>query len=623
MNTHRYLFDPDELMAVLQLAGASYQTLKVGKWELAELVRDPSGDEFKRLIESIEAELVRFEARRAGLSQDIQPSEFLDLIHSVESIAEKASIVSGFARLQYYADTSSSEASALLTKIEKFSSDISNRMLFFDLWFKKGIDEATARKLIASVPSVYSEYLKHKRLVAKYALSEPEEKIINTLEVTGVRALVKIYDKMTSSFEFSMKLRRGRKTVIKHFDSREKLVSLVRSPDSSTRRAAYRALFDVYTRNSGVLGEIYQNLVIQWRDEAVSMRGYHSPISVRNIANDLDDATVNALLASCRKNSRIFQDYFREKARMLGMRKLQRYDLYAPVTTKEPRNSKFTFGRAVSTVLDTFGNFDPHVRRLAEQVFDQRHVDSQIRKAKRGGAFCYTVTPKIVPYVLLNFDGRTRDVSTLAHEFGHAVHSMLASDKPIMVAHAPLPLAETASVFAEMLLNEKLAEKMSKNEKRILLAEQIDDMYATIMRQAFFTIFEVDAHNAIAQNSATIDSVSKIYLDNLKEQFGTSIALNPEFQWEWVYIPHFYHTPFYTYAYSFGNLLVLSLFRQYKIDGRPFVPKYLKLLSAGGSRKPEELLMEAEIDITKEQFWQQGFDYVSEMIEQLKTLAQR
>jgi oligoendopeptidase F len=190
-----------------------------------------------------------------------------------------------------------------------------------------------------------------------------------------------------------------------------------------------------------------------------------------------------------------------------------------------------------------------------------------------------------------------------------------------MVSHAPLPLAETASVFAEMLLNEKLAERMSDRERRILLAEKIDDMYATIMRQAFFTLFEVNAHRAIGESNATIDAVAKIYIENLNEQFGSSVAMTPDFQWEWVYIPHFYHTPFYTYAYSFGNLLVLSLYRQYKLEGRPFVPRYLNILSAGGSRKPEELLMEAGIDISKEEFWQQGFDYAREMIQQLKSLA--
>jgi oligoendopeptidase F len=599
----------------------AYAAMKVGRWDLADLVKDPSGDEFGRYLKSIEDRLVQFERSRQALRTDISPSEFESLIHALDDISEKISIASGYAHLRYYADTSSNEASALVIKMEKLASDIGNRTLFFDLWFKKQVDDENARRLIEAVLPVYREYLRHKRLVAKYALSEPEEKIINTLDVTGTRALVKIYDKMTSAFEFTVKLRRGRKTVEKHFDNKEKLVSLVRSPNANEREAAYRSLLEVYKKNSGVLGEIYQNVAIQWRDEAISMRGYRSPISVRNIANNLDDSTVEALLASCRKNSVIFQDYFREKAKMLGMKKLRRYDLYAPISSRASDSKKFTYGKAVASVLDTFGDFDPQFRRLAERVFSERHVDSEIRKAKMGGAFCYTVTPKMTPYVLLNFDGLTRDVSTLAHEFGHAIHSMLASDKPIMVSHAPLPLAETASVFAEMLLNEKLAEKMSTRERRTLLAEKIDDMYATIMRQAYFTLFEVDAHRAIAENNATIDSVAKIYLDNLNEQFGSSIAITPDFQWEWVYIPHFYHTPFYTYAYSFGNLLVLSLYQRYKLEGRSFVPKYFSILSAGGSRKPEELLMEAGIDISREEFWQQGFDYAREMIQQLKSLA--
>lgn len=599
----------------------AYAAMKVGRWDLTDLVKDPSGDEFGRYLKSIEDQLVQFEKSRQVLRPDISPADFENLIHELEGISEKISMASGYAHLRYYADTSSNEASALVIKMEKLASDVGNRTLFFDLWFKKQVDEENARRLIGAIPQVYREYLRHKRLVAEYALSEPEEKIISTLEVTGTRALVKIYDKMTNAFEFTMKQKRGRKTIEKKFDNKEKLISLVRSPDARDREAAYKSLLEVYKKNSGVLGEIYQNIAIQWHDEAISMRGYESPISVRNIANNLDDATVKALLAACWKNSSIFQEYFREKARMLGMKKLRRYDLYAPISDRASDNKKFAYGRAVQSVLDTFGDFDPQFRRLAERVFAGHHVDSQIRKAKRGGAFCYTVTPKMTPYVLLNFDGLTRDVSTLAHEFGHAIHSMLASEMPIMVSQAPLPLAETASVFAEMLLNEKLAEKMSDRERRILLAEKIDDMYATIIRQAYFTLFEVDAHRAIAESNATIDAVAKIYIDNLNEQFGTSIAVTPDFQWEWVYISHFYHTPFYTYAYSFGNLLVLSLYRQYKLEGRSFVPKYFKILSAGGSRKPEELLIDAGIDISREEFWQQGFDYAKEMIQQLKSLA--
>jgi len=601
---------------------SSYANMKVGRWDIGDLVKDPSSEEFSQFLRSIEEQLVQFEGSRQLLRPDISSEEFERLIHMLESISEKVSIASGHAYLSYYADTSSNEASALVTKMEKLASEISNRMLFFDLWFKKQIDHENANRLINAIPKAYQEHLRHKRLVAKYSLSEPEEKIISTLEVTGILALTKIYDKMTSGFEFTMRLRHGRKTIEKKFDNKEKLVSLVRSPDGNRREAAYKSLLQVYKRNSGVLGEIYQNIIMQWRDEAILMRGYRSPISVRNIANNLDDATVEALLAACRHNVAMFHDYFIEKSKMIGMRKLHRYHLYAPISNKASDSKKFTYGKAVETVLDSFGDFDPQFRRLAERVFAKHHIDSEIRKAKRGGAFCYSVTPKLTPYVLLNFDGISRDVSTLAHEFGHAIHSMLASDMPLMVFHAPLPLAETASVFAEMLLNEKMAEKMSKKERRILLAEQIDNLYATIIRQAYFTLFEIDAHKAIGENNATIDAVAKIYMDNLKEQFGTSITISPDFEWEWVYIPHFYHTPFYTYSYSFGNLLVLSLYRQYKLEGSSsFVPKYFKILSAGGSRKPEELLMEAGIDISRQEFWQQGFDYVQEMIQQLKALA--
>jgi len=621
LDIHRYISDLKSDMPVTRMPHPLYVTHKVGRWNLSDLVRDHSGDEFAQFLKSIENELRLFESRRQSLRPDISGADFEELIHALESLSEKVSIASGYAHLWYYEDTSSNESSALVTKMEKMASEVGNRTLFFDLWFKKGIDDKNAARLIEAVPEVYREYLRHKRLVARYALSEPEEKIINTLEVTGTRALVKIYDKMTSAFEFSVALRRGRKIVIRKFNNREKLVSLVRSPQYDTREAAYKSLLGVYRKSSGLLGEIYQNVVMQWRDEAVSMRGYSSPISVRNIANNLQDPTVEALLAACRKNSAVFQDYFREKAKMIGLKRLRRYDLYAPLTSQGSEDKRFSYGKAISNVLDTFGDFDRRFRNMAERVFDEQHVDSEIRKAKRGGAFCFTVSPKRTPYVLLNFDGRARNVSTLAHEFGHAIHSMLASDIPIMISHAPLPLAETASVFAEMLLNEKLAEKMSRKERRLLLAEHIDDLYATIMRQAYFTIFEIDAHKAIAEHNATIDAVAKLYMENIKEQFGSSIVITPDFQWEWTYIPHFYQTPFYTYAYSFGNLLVLSLYRQYKLQGRTFVPTYIRILSAGGSRKPEELLMEAGIDISNQDFWQPGFDYVSETIQQLKTLA--
>lgn len=594
------------------------KTRKIGAWDLSDLVKDPNSKEFEAFINSIRDKVSRIENKRGLLSNEISASDFQNISYAIEDVSEKISIAVGYAHLKYSADTSSNDAASLLTKMDLMSAEIANRLLFFDLWFRKSLDENSALSLIESMPEVYREYLKHKRLLARYALTEPEEKIISTLEVTGTNALAKIYDRMSNGFEYVMHVKKAQKIIRKMYSNREKLLSFVRSTKPEERKSAYQSLLQVYEKNSGILGEIYQNLVIQWRDENMNMRGYESPISVRNTSNNLDDSTVQALLKVCKKNSLLFQNYFREKAKMLGYRKLQRYDLYAPLSLRTSDQKKFPYSDAVNTILKTFEGFDAQFREFSERVFDEHHVDSEIRKNKQGGAFCSTISPRRTPYVLLNFDGKSRDVSTMAHELGHAIHSIAASDKPITVAHAPLPLAETASVFAEMLLNDKLISKVGPREQRILLAEQIDDMYATIMRQAYFTIFEIDAHRIIANENATIDRVSDLYFDNLNQQFGDSVKVSSDFKWEWTYIPHFYHSPFYCYAYSFGNLLVLSLYQQFKTEGLSFIPKYFKILSSGGSRKPEDLLKESGIDISKEEFWQQGFDLLGDKIQKLE-----
>jgi len=594
----------------------NYSNIKLGKWDLSDLVNDSSTKKVAELVANIKKDVKEFEDNRRILKPDLSISVFEGLVHKIENILEDLSSVNSFAHLKYAANTSSNEAAALVLQMEKLSSQVSNQILFFDLWFKKELDKDNVQRLIDSISTVYREYLRHKRLIAKYSLNESEEKIINTLEVTGLSALIKIYDRMTNNFEFTVVKKRGNKKIIKTFKNKEKLLSLVRSPKANEREYAYKALLKTYEKNSGVLGEIYQNLVTQWRDENISIRGFKSPISVRNIYNNIDDATVETLLSVCKENVHLFHDYFLEKARLIGVKKLRRYDLYAPISNSNIL--KFTFKNAAKLVLDTFYKFDPRFGTYTERLFKENHIDSEIRNGKTGGAFCYTVSPQRTPYVLLNFDGMMRDVSTMAHEFGHAIHSIFASNKPILVSHAPLPLAETASVFGEMLLNEEIYKKLSGEKKQIFLAEQIDDMYATIMRQAFFTIFEIEAHKHIVEQSVTIDNISNLYIDNLKAQFGNSIRISDDFKWEWLYIPHFYHTPFYCYAYSFGNLLVLSLYQQYREEGKSFISKYLKILSAGGSEKPETLLKDSGFDITEASFWQQGFDLIKMKIKKLK-----
>ena len=260
--------------------------------------------------------------------------------------------------------------------------------------------------------------------------------------------------------------------------------------------------------------------------------------------------------------------------------------------------------------LDSFNEFEPKIGELARRVFEDDHLDSEVRKGKRDGAFCWSVTPEMTPWVLLNYQGRARDVATMAHELGHAIHSMLASHHSAFTFHSSLPLAETASTFGEMMLTDRLlAEEKDEDVRRDILFKQVDDAYATIMRQSYFALFEKEAHEMMVKN-ASVDEIAAAYMENLKEQFGDSVEMSDEFKWEWVSIPHIYHTPFYVYAYAFGQLLVFSLYQQFKAEGDSFKPKYLKILSAGGSKAPAKILAEAGIDIESAAFWQGGFDVV-------------
>jgi oligoendopeptidase F len=585
---------------------------KLGTWDLSELVKNPKSLVFQKQIKELEDQAIKFEKIKSNLDPKMSSKKFMNIIQQIEEISKNMSKIGGYASLSYSSDTQSDEATSLMTKMSKLGSDISNKILFFDLWWKTQVDDKNAKRLMKDAGEI-TEYLSHKRLFAKYALSEPEERIINTLDVTGISALVKLYDKITNVFEYKMKVGNKSKTM-----TREELTNYVRSTNPKIRETSYKTILTKYTENKGVVGEIYQNIVLNWRDEGIEIRGYESPISMRNIGNDVDDKTIETLLSICRKNSPVFQKFFVQKAKMLKMKKLRRYDLYAPAAANI-KEKNYAYDKSVKLVFESLGKFSNTLEEYARKVFNENHIDSAIRPGKRDGAFCSTLTPKITPYVLVNFTGKSRDVFTLAHELGHAVHSQAAQDRSILVQDAPLPLAETASTFSELLLYDNLSDKISDNEKKIMLSEKIDDLYATIMRQSFFTIFEVDAHKQIGEGT-TINEISKTYLQNLKEQFGNSVSLSDDFAIEWSCIPHFYHTPFYCYAYSFGNLLALSLFQRYKKEGKDFVPAYMSILAAGGSKKPEKLLAEYGFDIRSPKFWQEGFDYVNEQVKALARL---
>lgn len=583
-------------------------------WDLSELLAEPSEQEISARMAEVEEEVRAFEKLRDSLqSESLTADDVTEALRRYESILRKAWTLAYYAMLWFSADTQSTPAITLQNRMQQALTDIQNRLLFFELWWK-GLDDARAAHLtpdVALEPD-YAFFLQDLRRTRPYTLDEKSEQIINLKDANGVTGLMTVYSMLTNRLEFTLTVDGEERKL-----TRDALMSYVYSPDAQMRAAAYQELYRVYANESKVLAQIYNNRVRDWWNEQVQLRGYASPIAVRNVANDVPDAAVETLLEVVARNAPVFQRYFKLKAKWLGMEKLRRYDIYAPLTASD---RTIEYGDAVELVLDTFRRFDPDAAALVQRVFDQKHIDSEVRKGKRGGAFCATVRPDVTPYVLLNYTGKVRDVATLAHELGHALHSMLAAKHSILTHHPSLPLAETASVFAEMLLTDRLlAEERDPLVRRDLLASAVDDMYATVMRQTFFVLFEKAAHQAILEN-ASQDRLNELYMENLRHQFGDSLEIAPEFQHEWVSIPHIYHTPFYCYAYSFGQLLVLALYRRYQQEGDAFKPGYLKLLAYGGAARPEQMLREAGVDIADPNFWQGGFDVIAGMIDELEAM---
>jgi oligoendopeptidase F len=432
--------------------------------------------------------------------------------------------------------------------------------------------------------------------------------------VTGSEALTTFYDAMTNRYSFKLELDGSIKEL-----TRGELMSYARQGNPDLRAQAYQELYRVYGQEGPLLGQLYQTRVRDWHIENVTLRNYSSPLAARNLFNDIPDDVVDTLMEVSRKNTGIFQRFFKIKARVLGMPRLRRYDLYAPVSQAD---KTYEFNTAAEMVLESFNQFDPKTGQLARRVLDENHLDSEVRKGKRGGAFCATITPDETPWVLVNYQGKADDVATLAHELGHAIHSMLAEQHTIFTQQSCLPLAETASTFGEMMLLDRLfAQESDPAVRRDMLFRQVDDAYVTIMRQIYFALFEKQAH-AMIQNNASVEELTAAYMENLTEQFGESVELSDEFKWEWVSIPHIYHTPFYVYAYAFGQLLVFSLYKQFKAEGDSFKPRYLQILAAGGSEAPEAILTRAGIDMHSADFWQGGFDVIRELVDQLEKMVE-
>jgi oligoendopeptidase F len=580
-------------------------------WVLDDLLPEAGSDAMEHAIEKTRARLASFSELRDLLADDVETDTFAEMLELYEQLYADASVLAAYSYLWFSEDTASQEAVTFRARVSQLVAEIENGLLFFTLWWKKLDDEVAEHLLEISGDIRY--HLESLRRFKSYTLTEEQERVINIKDVNGVESELTIYDMITTGFRFYLTVDEEEREL-----TRGQLMAFTSHPSADLRADAYQELLHVYGEHLDVLAQIYAARVRDWSEEQVKLRGFESPISVRNLSNNIPDPVVDTMLSVVREHSELFRRFFRFKADRLGIERLRRYDLYAPLSESE---RTYSFDEAVNLVDASYRDFSPILADHAMRVLADRHLDAEVRAHKMDGAYCYGALPALTPWVLTNFTGKIRDVSTLAHELGHAVHAMMAADHSVLTFHPSMPMAETASVFGEMLLMDKLLRAESDPMVRqTLLSTFLDEAYATIIRQAYFVIFEREAHRII-RDGGVPDDVNRIYLDNLREQFGNAMVLSDDFMLEWTAIPHIYHTPFYCYAYAFGNLLVLALYRKYQEIGAPFVSDYLKILSYGGSASPDDMIREAGFDMSSPAFWASGFRLLREMLDELEQLT--
>ena len=440
------------------------------RWDLSHLAEDPV-QRFEALLAEIEAKVVQFESARTQLSPTMTTSIFHPLLTLSEDIAAASSRISAYAYLWFSENTKDLAARSFKTKVEERLTALQNRLVFFDPWWQS-VDENNARRLMAGT-ATFRYHLETIRRFQPHTLSEPEEKIVNIKNITGRSAVHSLYDVVTNAFTFTLTVNGKQKTM-----TREELTSYLRHAQGRLREAAYRELYRVYADQHDLLGEIYKTLVNDWKAENLQLRRFASPIATRNLGNDIPDKAVASLLKVCQKNAGIFQEYFRIKARLCKIKPMSRYHIYAPHRTEQ---KSYRYQDAVRMVLDAYRGFSPQLAELAERVVHERHIDARTRPGKIGGAYCYSVVPSMIPYVLLNFTGEARDIATMAHELGHAAHGMLAARHSIFTFHSTLPLAETASVFGERILSDALMnQERDKRVRQGLLLNQLEDRKSVV-----------------------------------------------------------------------------------------------------------------------------------------------
>ena len=543
------------------------------------------------------------------IGPNITPQQAADSLKELEGISRQLRKTLYYAHLQFAKNTTAHETGALKQMAEERYTKIKSKLVFYDLaWCD--LDDGVAERIINS-PEVtrFRHYIEVIRMQKPHKLSESEEKLWDALELTSRVAFVRLFDQNMGRMVVNVKI--GAETKDMSLDA---ALMLLREPDRETRKAAHAAVTEALKNDMHLLTYIF-NTLVQHHATADEFRHFPHPMRQRNLDNEVDDDTVQSLLDCVDKNIGLVARYYRLKARMTGISDLKDYDRYAPLAEE---SDSCTYSEAKKMVLEAYDSFSPRSSEIAAKFFENNWIDAELKQGKEGGAFSASTTSEHHPYILLNFTDNLSDAMTLAHEMGHGIHQYLAMKQGDLLMNTSLVTAETASVFGEMILFTKLLESEQDPKKRLgRLCCKIEDTFATVFRQVMMNRFETRLHETRrSQGELSADDFHKIWLEENQWMFGDSVEMTEEYSTWWSYVLHFVHYPFYTYAYSFGELMVLALFEQYQKIGEPFVDKYLDMLASGGSDYPRNLMKQMGMDITDPEFWQGGMDLIERMISQ-------
>jgi oligoendopeptidase F len=582
------------------------------EWDLGPLVDGEERAGAERMLAEAKDRATEFAEAYAGKVAELDPAALDFAMRELEAINDLIGRAGTYAGLRFATDTADPERGALLQLVQERATEMETLLLFFDLEWA-AVDDDRAEQLLASHDlDHYRHHLRSVRRYRPHLLSESEEKILAEKSISSQAAWGRLFGELVAGLRVDLD---------DNELSLEIALSRLQSPDRDVRTTAAEAVSATLEPGLRTRGFIYNTLVY---DKSVEDRLRHYPhwLASRNLANEASDESVMALIEAVRNRFDIPQRWYRLKAKLLGVERLADYDRSAPLLAEDV---SYSFGEARDLVLDTYQSFSPVAGTVTRRFFDERWIDAPTRPHKRGGAFCSYAVPSVHPYVMLNFTATRRDVLTMAHELGHGLHAALAQPQGIFHYSTPLTLAETASVFGEELVFGRMIAEVQDDERRLgLLAERVDGAIATVFRQMAMNRFEHLIHTRRrAEGELSVDRINEAWVETQAELFGDSVEITEGYRMWWSYVPHFINTPGYVYAYAYGLLLALSVYSRYLHEGDPFVPRYIELLSAGGSRSPEHLAEIVGMDLTDPGFWDSGLALVEEQLAEAEDLAAR